>query len=152
MVLRIRNRKMQPSHSHLGWDTVITMASIEETQQQWSPPLPTFCVDIAPVVSSSPLSNRRKYVEEENEISKYPGVELVLIDGLMSLETHNGEMQKKWRVYHQFKVFETNTSGQHYSVDFSLAIVEISVSSSDMPSLRNLKTWRPKVVESKEHY
>ena len=69
---------------------------------------------------------------EENEISKYPGVELVLIDGLISLETHNGEMQKKWRVYHRFNVFETNTSGQHYSVDFSLAIVEISVSSSDI--------------------
>ena len=54
-----------------------------------------------------------RLVEEKNEISRYPGVEVTLVDALLSYESHvKQEGIRKFRIEAQFPVMQTESCAQ----------------------------------------
>ena len=127
----IKSMKLKPSSPNISWETAAAMVAIPGTQQAWNPGNPSIAFDVPAIMEQSAqfMLVRTRLVEETTEITRYPAIELILMDGLLSYEAHEGMVNRgHYLILPQFPIVKQTKPGPDYSVDFCIGIIELIVS------------------------
>ena len=111
----------------ISWETAAAVVAIPGTQQAWNPGDPSIPFDVPAIMEQSAqlMPVRARLVEETTEITRYPAVELILMDGLLSYEVHEGLVNRgHYLMLPQFPIVKQAKPGPDYSDDFCIGIVE----------------------------
>ena len=121
--------KMRPSDTRLNEDVLSCLLGrgMLKGITNWKPCIKSYGEAVVAVQTfTQHFQIRNKFVLENNEISKYTRIELVLVDMLSSLDD---ALQSQLCIINQFSLNPKNVSpGPDYSADFCVAVVEMLVS------------------------
>ncbi len=125
----IIDQQVQPSSAVLSWEVVCSMIGYQGARLAWSPPrLVAEETELGPVelLHSKNLELRAKLLDGCSEIGSYPGIEPLLLDGILTCQKRKLPETPIYTLSPQYKLMED----YNYTTDFCVTIsktVHVSV-------------------------